>query len=343
MTTKNLARPALFMVILVVIVISSWEIYLRASGFTLSYDDAAPQWSAQRAQVYKSPQAATVFIGSSRIKYDLDIPTWKKLTGRDAVQLSIEGNSPVPVLLDLADDPGFHGRLVVDVTEPLFFSSMPEYNKEPAGNVSYYKLETPAQKAGYYLNHVLESQLVFLDKRFLSLNAQLSRLPVPPRPGVVSMDNIPFPPDFYKVSSDRQTYMDDRFVRDTAQQHAVQNIWAGFLNMAAHAPPPPPNMVPDVLKSVTIAVNKIRARGGQVVFVRTPSSGMFWDIEQKAFPREKLWNALLASTQCQGIHFMDYESTRHFICPEWSHLKPQDARAFTKALITLLPASFVKH
>lgn len=342
MSSKNLVRPALFMIVVVVAVIGSWEYYLRANGFILSYDDAAPQWAAQRAMVYNSPKQTTVFIGSSRIKYDLDIPTWEKLTGRSAVQLSIEGNSPVPVLLDLADDTAFHGKLVVDVTEPLFFSNMPEYSKEPTGNINYYRSETPAQKAGYYLNNLLESQFVFLDKRFLSLNAQLDKLPVPPRPGRQAFDVPTFPADFYKVSASRQTYMDDRFVQDTLLQHMVQNIWAGFLTMGAKAPPPPPNMVPEVLKAVATAVHKIKSRGGEVVFVRTPSSGMFWQVEQKAFPREKLWDVLLASTQCPGIHFMDYESTRHFVCPEWSHLQPRDARAYTKALISLLPPSFVQ-
>ena len=39
------------------------------------------------------------------------------------IQLAIEGNSPLPVLEDLAADENFKGNLVVDVTEGLFFSS----------------------------------------------------------------------------------------------------------------------------------------------------------------------------------------------------------------------------
>ena len=71
--------------------------------------------------VYESKDKATVFIGSSRIKFDLDIPTWESLTGNHAIQLANVGSSPRPVMEDLANDPNFKGRLVVDVTEGLFF------------------------------------------------------------------------------------------------------------------------------------------------------------------------------------------------------------------------------
>ena len=340
MTSQNLARPALLMVLIVVAVIGGWEMYLRSSGYVLSYDDAAPQWAEKRALVYGPPDKTTVFIGSSRMKYDLDIPTWENTTGRTAVQLAIDGTSPVPILEDLAGDPNFKGKLVVDVTELLFFNDAPQYSKEPSGNVSFYKTESPAQKAGFVLNRWLESNLVFLDKASLSLNAQLKRLPIPNRPGVFEVPS--FPPDFSKVTPDRQSYMDEHFAGDTLQQQAVQHIWTWIIELGSHAPPPPPTMVPNVLKNVKAAVDRIRARGGEVVFTRTPSSGVFWEIEKQAFPKEKLWDVLLATTHCPGIHFMDHEQTKHLTCPEWSHLNLAGARQYTQALIALLPSSFVK-
>ncbi|KAA2245440.1 hypothetical protein F0L74_05630 [Chitinophaga agrisoli] len=326
------------MLFIVAVVIGGWELYLRSSGFELSYDDAAPQWAEKRALVYGDK--ATVFIGSSRMKYDLDVATWEHTTGRTAVQLAIDGTSPMPVLLDLANDPAFKGRLVVDVTEILFFSEVPQYSKEPAGDVSFYKTESPAQKAGFYLNRLLESNLVLLDNQQLSLNAQFKKLNIPNRPGVFEVP--PFPQQFTKVTADRQSFMTNEFSSDTVLQQKVQHVWAWFLELGSHAPPPPPETVPNVLKKVTDAVNKIRARGGDVVFTRTPSSGGFWEMEKVACPREKLWDVLLAATNCKGIHFMDQESTKHLVCPEWSHLSLAGARQFTQALITLLPSSFVK-
>ena len=54
------------------------------------------------------------------------------------------------------------------------------------------------------------------------------------------------------------------------------------------------------------------------------------------FPRDKFWNRLLSFTDCPGIHFSDYPAIAHFVCPEWSHLRPQDAIVFTKHFIDIL-------
>jgi hypothetical protein len=91
-----------------------------------------------------------------------------------------------------------------------------------------------------------------------------------------------------------------------------------------------------IFKSDKIATDKIKARGGQVLFVRTPSSGPYLQGENIVFPREKYWDRLLAETQCPGIHFMDYPAIAHFDCPEFSHLQLKDAVTFTKEFVKIL-------
>lgn len=329
------------MVILVVAVIAGWELHLRAAGILLSYDDGKELWSDKRARVYESPATATVFIGSSRIKYDLDIDTWQKGTGRQAIQLAMEGNSPIPILENLAADRQFAGKLVIDVTEPVFYSADDgPVRHEQYENISYYNGRTPAQRSSFVLNHALESQFVFLDQGWLSLNARLDELHIPSRPGVF----IPpaFPLDFQRVAFDRQDKMTPRFLADTSLQHRVQNIWA-FMGQAgkeyaAHHPGDP---VPPVIQRVATAVAKIQSRGGEVVFVRPPSSGPMRQGERMGFPRAHFWEPLLAATRCKGFHFEDDSATAHLSCPEWSHLSPADAQVYTRELIRQLPQSFV--
>jgi len=111
----------------------------------------------------------------------------------------------------------------------------------------------------------------------------------------------------------------------------------GAAYMAEH----PGDPRPAVIKRVTDAVTKIRSRGGEVIFVRPPASGPVRMGEEHAFPRAAFWQPLLAATQCKGIHFEDNPATAGFNCPEWSHLSPTDAQAYTKALIRELPESFV--
>jgi hypothetical protein len=112
-------------------------------------------------------------------------------------------------------------------------------------------------------------------------------------------------------------------------------MW-GYLAKMRTGPPPSGEKLDSLINTVKVAINKIRSRGGDVLLVRTPSSGPFWMGEQQGFPREKYWDKLLASTNSQGIHFIDYPETANFICPEFSHLSPQDAIVYTKALIPMV-------
>jgi hypothetical protein len=245
--------------------------------------------------------------------------------------LAIEGSSPLPVLHDLANDPNFKGLLVVDATEGLFFSNGPSAADKPNKNIKYYHDLTPAQRASFVLNRWLESKLVFLDKEHFSLSGHLDALEIPSRPRVFMMPI--FPADFDRNTFDRQMYMTERFVADTSLQQRVSGIWKFFGEMAKKAPPMPQETLDAIFQSVKEDTDKIRSRGGVVIFVRPPSSGPALMGESFAFPREKYWERLLALTGCPGIHFADYPPIAHFVCPEDSHLKPADAVTFTRHLI----------
>ena len=334
MENKSLLKSALLMLVIVIAVVAFWEISLRNKGVTLTYDDGPPLWANNRSMVYEPSDETTVFIGSSRIKYDLDIPTWEGITGNHAVQLAIEGSCPRPALEDLANDPNFKGRLIVDVTEGLFFSNAPPNVETPIKNIKYFHEETPAQRASFFLNKPLESQFVFLDKDYFSLNGQLDAMEIPSRPGVFMMPT--FPMDFSCTTFDRQEYMTSKFAADNNQLNKVKGNWQFFASLSKGAPPMSEKELNAIFESVKKATDKIKARGGEVLFVRTPSSGPYLQGENMGFPREKYWNKLLAVTNCPGIHFLDYPTINHFVCPEFSHLTRPDAITFTKHFIEIL-------
>src|SRR5258706_9770622 len=131
MPANSLSKAAILMVVIVLAAIISWELYLRNKGVRPDYDDGPPLWSDKRAMVYEPSDKATVFIGSSRNKYDLDIATWQAATGDKVIQLAMEGNSPLPILDDLAADTAFKGKMIIDVTEGLFFSTSHGNISEP--------------------------------------------------------------------------------------------------------------------------------------------------------------------------------------------------------------------
>lgn len=335
MSENNFIKAALLTVVLTVGSIACYELWLRQHGYSVSYDDDERLWANKRKEVYQPSSDAVVFIGSSRIKFDLDIPTWKQETGTNAVQLAMVGSTPVPLLHNLAEDKNFKGRLVVDVTEILFFNDGPMFRERPTKGINFYKKETPSERASFQFNRVLEANLALLDKDYFSLNAYLRKFGVKNRAGVASNDPLPFPWEFDLTQYDRQSKMHERFVADTNLQNQVRAIW-GSLGRAMKSPPPTGAKLDSMFAAVKADVDKIKARGGDVLFVRTPSTGPFLMGEQQGYPREKYWDRLLSGTGCPGIHFQDQESTAHFQCPEFSHLSPADAVIFTKTLAQLI-------
>jgi hypothetical protein len=121
----------------------------------------------------------------------------------------------------------------------------------------------------------------------------------------------------------------------------VRRRWARLFT-----PPPPPSYVPAErffagIKEAIAArytdtktcVDKIRARGGKIVFVRFPVSGPLKELEDKATPRAQTWDPLIQQTGAPGIYFEDFPELSGFNCPEWSHLSAGDSVEFTKRLV----------
>ncbi len=333
MQPTNLKRAGLFALFISFLAILGWEMHLRNQGNKVSYDDNEALWADKRAMVYKASDKATVFVGSSRIKYDLDIPTWETLTGLEVIQLANVGSNPRLVLKDLASDENFKGKLIVDVTEDVFFSAQAFYDWRTKKKIAYYKDRTPTQRFSFQVDHVLESQFVFLDQDNFSVNAMLDNMHIPSRPGI--FPGLFFPMGFTLVDFERQSYMTPEFVADTNQQNAVKAVWAYSIQRKA-GPPMSKDDLDGIFNSVKEDIDKIRSRGGDVLFVRPPSSGLYKEAELKGFPRSAYWDRLLAFTGSKGVHYSDYPATAEMICPEWSHLCPADAVIYTKSLVKAL-------
>lgn len=328
---SNLAKSGILTLIFIIGFVFAWEQYQRIKGFDTYYDDSEALWADKRAMVYEPSDQATVFIGSSRIKFDLDIPTWEKLTGDRAIQLAMVGSSPVPVLSDLAADENFKGKLIIDVTEPLFFSNAPPNMARPNQNISYYKNRTPTQRFGFIVNRFMESKFAFLDQEFLSLNSILQRMSIPKRDRVFVFPE--FPTGFDRTDFNRQSIMSESFVKDESLHKKTQDIWLFFIEASKQFPPTSEEELEGIFKQVKSNVEQIEDRGGKVIFVRTPSSGPLWMGEQQGFPREKFWERLMGLTDSPAIHFADFPATAAYDCPEWSHLSPADAKKYTVQLV----------
>ena len=334
MESVKFKKAGILAIILTLIIIMGWEFYLRNKNYPISFNDDESLWSTKRKEIYKPIDEATVIIGPSRIKFDLDIPTWENNTGEKVIQLSFVGTSPRPLLEDLANDKKFKGKVIVDITEGIFFDRKTEMTNESANKaLKHYKNWTPAEKFSSTVNNILESGFVFLDKDKFSLNALLKDLEVPKRKGVFMFPH--FPRGFEMCTSERQNFMTKEFVKDTVLHNKQIANWR-FFGDFEKIQGIKGDSLETIFKEVKTSIDKITARGGKVIFVRTPSSGGYWETEQSVYPREQYWDAMLAYTNTPGIHFKDYPETANLICPEWSHLTPDDAITYTKAFIRML-------
>ena len=317
------------MLAIVIGFIACWEYYWRSRGFTPTYNDDKVLWARQRERLKKPATQSTVIIGGSRIKFDFDVPTWEKLTGEKAIQLAIVGTPSRLTLRDLANDSTFSGKLIIDVAEPQFFSTdTTRRDKSAKEAIEYYYAETPAQKASASINYVLESKLVFLEEGKFGLTNLLNSLPLRNRTGVVV--RAPFPKEFSVTNLNRQTAMTPMFLSDRRLQQIQKSNWEKLIPGAKG------DTLTMMLKGFKAAIDKIRSRGGIVIFVRPPSSGELLEKEKRVFPRQEYWDRLLAYTNTPGIHYSDYPATANFICPECSHLAPRDAITYTTALVKIL-------
>jgi hypothetical protein len=242
------------------------------------------------------------------------------------------GSTPLPVLDNLANDEKFKGKLVVDVVEGLFFA-IHDADWRPVQGIKQYKEQTPAQWASFHINHLLESKLVFLDKEWNSLGAKLDQLPLKDREGIHNFKG--FPSDFGRVKFNRQEYMTNKMAGDTSISNKVIAIWQMF-GRADTTPPITGKTLDSVFTAIKTSVDKIKARGGKVIFVRPPSTGGYRAAEKKFYPREMYWDKLLTTTGTDGIYFEDYPVLARLNCPEESHLNLSDAKIFTNELIRIL-------
>ena len=153
------------------------------------------------------------------------------------------------------------------------------------------------------------------------------------RPGV-NVGPVAFiPPEFGVSNFSRQTWITPMFLADERLQKKQKDFWTRGITRAL---PIKGDTLHAFLKQTKKAIDKIRARGGTVVFVRPPSNGPYIEMENLRYPRKKYWDFLLQYTNTPGIHYADYPETANLICAEWSHLTLTDAATYTSQLVKIL-------
>jgi hypothetical protein len=321
------------------VLVAAWDLYWRDYGVVPGYRNSNGQWAQQRRRIDHGEGGKTVLIGASRVLFDTQLPVWEKLTGKRPIQLALEGTSPIPVLKDLADDPNFTGRLLIDVSPDVFFTGF-TYRGDA---VPYTRKQSPSQRIGTWLSMTfLEPYFAFYDPDF-ALATVVRRQPWPERPGRpqgISVRKLAV------HDIDRNTHMWDKVASDPEYRALARRIWAQDFNEPLpkmETPEKKQNVIDEQINAATEAVAKLRARGVKVLFIRPPSDGEYYAYEQRELPRAITWDLLLQRTGAAGIHFEDYPEMQGYELPEWSHMSAPEAERFTAAVVPIIEREFSRQ
>jgi len=286
-------------------------------------DNSEIAWSNEKLRAAGAPAA---IVGDSRILFDTDLDRFEAMTGIRPIQLAIHGTSALTLLESVADDPAFKGVLIVGLADTMFFQPFDGYG----GYVKkWHEFRAPYRIVSNEIDHVLQRRIAFLDSNY-RLSVLAYRLDPNFRPGVEGPKD-----DIWKlqeVGEHRQTWMWDRVEHDPAWRARTRWAWKGFKERF----PFTPELIAKGQARAKTAVDKIRARGGDVVFVRPPSAPELRVNEEAQVPKEKGWDALVRGTQSIGIHIDDLPAAQGLTLPEWSHLSRKCATVFTDAYVRRL-------
>lgn len=345
-STSNFKRPipartwrgiAVAVVVAIFIAVTAWEVHCRSLGYEPTLNDTSDLWAGARRRV--QPESL-VIIGDSRAWFDVDLDEMERGLGKRPIQLAQAGSCCYPVLQDLVMDQHFHGTIICSIVPRLYFAAPGAPPFETAQKaVQRYHGQTWAQRVSHELSVPLELSFAFLKQDDLTLEGLLKELPIPNRPYAQVPPRLP--PYFCSIDRERRARMVEQCAQPGRLQNRVKTGWA-----ALFTPPPPPSYVPsdafiaNIGKAIaarfadtTQAINKFRARGGKVVFVRFPVTGDLKKLEDEQTPRAKTWDPLIKQAAVPGIYFDDFPELAGFTCPEWSHLSAGDSVEFTKRLV----------
>ena len=289
-------------------------------------DNSQVAWVKERI---RSESADFAIVGDSRILFDTDLDRFERLTGNRPVQLAIHGTSALTLLEDAASNPNFRGLLIVGLADTMFFQPFDGYGEYVRRRGDF---TSPSGRIGIEIDHMLQRRLAFLDSNH-RLSVAAHRLDPDFRAGVEGPKH-----DIWKVSEvgeNRATWMWPRIEHDPFYTARTRWAWKGFKEKFPYTP----QLIAKGQARAKAAVDTIRARGGEVVFVRPPSAPQLRVNEEAQVPKAKGWDRLIANTHSVGVHIDDLPpSVQNLTLPEWSHLNRKCATVFTDAYVRRLAA-----
>jgi hypothetical protein len=234
------------------------------------------------------------------------------------VMLAVAARSPLATLGNLAEDNRFRGVVICDLDVgnmgPKSWESQRPY-------VDYYETRwSGLARLKLHLIVAVQSNLALLHERF-SL------------PALIRGNYL----DYYVRRRNRFTELHFDWMGNRLLEHA-RRLYERTRSDYEKAIAPTPEEMEEHYKHVELLVDRLLRKGCRVVFVRMPTSGKLWELDEQFFPKHLYWDRFASQTAAETIHFKEHASLSAFECSEGSHLDYSDSVRFTRALGELLAA-----
>jgi hypothetical protein len=278
-------------------------------------------WGLVRQSVDNDRRVVAI-VGSSRVLLAYDAEAFAQAApGLRGVQLAINAMPASPVLEHLAADESFRGIAVIDLVEWDMASRVPEKDKREWVGPSEALWRAPGAVANRWLAGLAQERLALLALGGRSLLTHLVR-------------GKALEPTLVAAARDRTSKGDYTLAAPSDLEAKAKGRLANF-----DAPVPnPQDWLAHALEIIEPHVARIRARGGDVLVLRMPTSGRLREAFDKHYPRQEYWDAFARKTSAHAIHFSDVPDMRALECPDEMHLDQTSQRAFTRALVEIMRA-----
>lgn len=336
----KLKQSFLIAVLLSTIGLSSWELHWRSQPdyYKANLEDDRYLWAEHRAKVEKAKSDDVVILGSSRTGFDFNTHVWEEVQGVKPINLSTNGKPPGPFLEDIVENTTFNGTIVLGVTPLMWFGSKENQRWQDAKLwIHHFHNQTYAQRLGNWVSKPLERNLVMLTSSELEFFNDLDLESLIKRIHIKSSreDNRFKLLNFGYNDEDRNLIMFSSMVTNPDFAKEIQNTWNGFLLYLPDYEVVK-NDIPDIIEQYIPLVEKFKARGGNIVFIRHKAEDGWNKHTQRLLPRDKVWNKFAERIDCPTYHFEDYGFMSKYTLPDWSHMNAEDAKTYTKDMVNKL-------
>ena len=327
------------------------ELGLRLRGFQPAVQDSPQAWAEQRERAPALGPDALALVGASRIQLALDLDVLRARTGLEPVQLAVDGGSFVPLLADLAADPTFRGRVLVDYTDQAIAEGDGEHRvREWLAEARDWQDASPSARIDAWLSTLVMRSLASFadgtDPGSALLRRVLARQPAgqylvtfADRSRAADYSQVVMP-EFAFARALRHIQRMDLASQPLSRQELQERIGAAIRAVEATSPGPGAQAR---IAAVAGDVARIRARGGDVAFVRFPTSGAVAAYDRRRYPDAGFWRYLLATAGAQGVDARELPQLSRFPTPDGSHIDGSQRARFTAGLVAALPAAFLSR